>query len=475
MLARIFKSVLIIAMFWGNVSISAAQRVGRTSEAGESIQITQGQRDDIIETLQSRIRDNFVLPDSASVVARYLSEQQGAGEYSELAEPNALARRLTEDLRRVSNDVHFGVRYDPGMFDRLTRLMASASEMSGRANGANMGPAPKDKKARNFFFSKLEILPGNVGYLKLEGMPALGWSKSTVDASMAFLAHSDAFILDVRSNPGGTGGFIPYLMSYFFPPDSTLLYTREFPGIGEVDSFYTYKTLPSQRKATVPLYVLMDQATGSAARNLSYTLQSFDRGILVGEATGTSGNRGAHSAGAYPLDHGFVAIVPIARVVNAVTSDNWRNTGVLPDVAASSVNALGTAHRLALETLIEETDDENSKWRLEQDLLKVIRSIEQQQQSNIARGELLSAYTGQYGDQTVSLEDGQLRYRREGMSISLALEEIEPDLFAIMLPAGAQSSAPLPTIRFDRDEEGAVVGLSLLEPDGTFRESSKKH
>ena len=53
----------------------------------------------------------------------------------------------------------------------------------------------------------------------------------------------------------------------------------------------------NQRMDKIPTYILIDQFTGSAAANLAYTMQSFNKAILVGENTGLATNRHRISSG----------------------------------------------------------------------------------------------------------------------------------------------------------------------------------
>ena len=74
---------------------------------------------------------------------------------------------------------------------------------------------------------------------------------------------------------------------------------------------------------------------------------------MVGETTGGV----AHPvSGLRATDH-FLAIVPSRRAVNPVTHTNWEGIGVRPDIPTSSVDALTTAHRLALRALLVLTHD----------------------------------------------------------------------------------------------------------------------
>ena len=122
----------------------------------------------------------------------------------------------------------------------------------------------------------------------------------TSAGNFAWLAHSDAVILDLRFNPGGIGGFTPALASYFMPePDAELFYRRT----RSERRVYTTDRHAGGVWSAKPLYILISDTTGSAAENLAYTLQQHGRATLVGE---NSGRGGGHSATMVRLVDGFV-------------------------------------------------------------------------------------------------------------------------------------------------------------------------
>ncbi len=51
-------------------------------------------------------------------------------------------------------------------------------------------------------FEKVEILPNNIGYVKLNEFMDASFCGPTVVAAMAFVAHADTIIFDLRQNAG---------------------------------------------------------------------------------------------------------------------------------------------------------------------------------------------------------------------------------------------------------------------------------
>jgi retinol-binding protein 3 len=62
----------------------------------------------------------------------------------------------------------------------------------------------KEMQRINCGFKRIEILPGNIGYLKFNMFANPEICGSTATAAMNFLAYVDAIIFDLRDNGGVT-------------------------------------------------------------------------------------------------------------------------------------------------------------------------------------------------------------------------------------------------------------------------------
>lgn len=84
----------------------------------------------------------------------------------------------------------------------------------------------------------------------------------------------------------------------------------------------------------------------------------------------------------------------------------------------------------------------------------------------------LSEYQGSFEGRDIRLEGNALTYFREGMPNSISLEVIGVDHFGIVIPPGAQvqthNNQPIPTFRFNRNEDGEVMSMAILDPSGSL-------
>lgn len=89
-----------------------------------------------------------------------------------------------------------------------------------------------------------------------------------------------------------------------------------------------------------------------------------------------------------------------------------------------------------------------------------------------------AVYQGSYEGRDVQMENGLLTYYREGMMNSIELGYIGEDRFEIVVPPGAvvqsRDGHAIPTFRFDRDDDGKVVSLSLIAPSGELMATHPK-
>src|SRR3546814_10525604 len=85
-------------------------------------------------------------------------------------------------------------------------------------------------------------------------------------------------------------------------------------------------------RPTVPLYVVVNARTASAAKSFAYTLQQAGRATIVGEASGGAANPGAPVA----TREALAVFVTTGSPVNPSSGGNWECTGVQPDVDRKS-------------------------------------------------------------------------------------------------------------------------------------------
>lgn len=390
-----------------------------------------------------RIRELYFDPAKAEQVAAALEAEAAAGAFDALTDPSDLAAALGARLRPA--DAHFNVIYDPNA------PAGPAPRMRPPEGAPGAGPQPQRARpvnlgeVRNHYgFRRVEILPGNIGYIELRGFSDLDFdnpdspSHKAADAALDFIAGTDAVIIDLRDNGGGSPSMVGYLVSAFTPAGAPIYNT--FQGRDG-----TRSEAPRGNRANprldVPLYVLISARSGSAAEAFPYTLQAAGRATIVGETSGGAANPG----GMVPAGGGFSVFVSQGSPRNPITGTNWEGTGVVPDVAVPWDQALIKAQELALQAIVAaDASRVDATWALEA-------------MAAPAAGDL-SAYAGTYGDRSVRVVGDRLHVV-VGRRPPTVLQALGNDVFS-------QVGDPDRRVRFTRDSAGRVEAMESLSPGG---------
>lgn len=383
----------------------AAPEARAQSPAAELLPADAELRAAIVDSVTYALNKGYVFEDIANDIEEHLRGKLINGEYDGLQTIDAFARQLTEDVRAVSHDRHMSVRYfDPA---RVAETLED-DEDEDLARERIIERLKKD----NFHFRKLEMLPGNVGYLKLNQFVDAPLSGPTATAAMNFLANSDAVIIDLRENGGGSPSLIQMITAYFLEESTHLnsFYTRDGDSL---EQFWSYPYVPGPRMPDVDLYVLTSAYTFSGAEEFTYNLKTLGRATIVGETTGG----GAHPIRGelFPSLNVFVTI-PYARAINPRTGTNWEGTGVEPDVAVPADQALDAAHMMALEEMRKELPEGEVPFALDW----AIEGLRARLNPVTLEPATLEGYAGQYGPRRLWVEDGALHYQRDEGKVWIA-------------------------------------------------------
>lgn len=212
--------------------------------------------------------------------------------------------------------------------------------------------------ARDCGIPRIEMLPNNIGYLRLDFFADPMACGRTAAAAISFLANTDAVIFDLRDNSGGDPRMVAMMLTYLFdkPVHLNDFYDRTD---NKTTEYWTLRYVPGLRLGKKPAYVLTSSRTFSGAEEFAYDLKNLRRATVVGETTAGA----AHAVSPHPAGDHFTVFVPNARIISPVTNRDWEGTGVSPDVPTSADDALEAAARLAEEKIQQTTGSETSTAR----------------------------------------------------------------------------------------------------------------
>ena len=399
--------------------------------------VDQAEKDQLIDSITSILDANYVFPEVALEMSALLNKNLRKGSYDKISDPHELAELLTTDLQSISNDLHLRVRYEAEQIERMRNAEVSVQDSIDLVQRRL-----HHNRANNYGFKKVDILDGNIGYLELSGFWGVDEEAgAAAEAAMNFLSNSDAFIIDLRQNGGGSPAMIQLITSYLYGPNRVHLnnfYNRPNDSYSQT---WTLPYVPGKRRPDVPVYVLTSSSTFSAAEEFSYNLKHLERATLIGETTGG----GAHPGGTRIATDRFTIWVPDGRAINPNTETNWEGVGVIPHVKVAASEALEVAQIKALEEL-----QKNNKEGQNEQLVWVIEGLKAGKDPVMVPASLLQSYAGNYGPRTIKFEDGNLYYQREGRS-SYQLVPMSEDRFMIR---------EVPSFRIQIDKkDGEVIAL----------------
>jgi len=337
----------------------------------ESVPVDADTKQEVVSRVSEYMAKYYVSPEIGNRMASHIQSKQLNGGYNDEMNIDEFCNRLTTDLRSQSGDKHLFVFNSPEEAREVAaRQKLLPAEEIAAIDKANFEMEQKD----NFGFLKLEILEGNVGYLRLDYFSDIPDATGSGIAAMRFLSNADAIIIDLRNNGGGDDSLVTLLASYFFDAGKVPLTGVYLRAEDSVKESWTLPQVPGKRLPDTDLYILTSSRTFSAAEDFSYSLKHLGRARIIGEKT----KGGAHPVDVLIVKDSILTQISIGNSVNPITNSNWEGVGVLPDVEVAGDLALSTAHLLALKKLHNNSDAPEYRqelMRTMEHLRSVVRSI----------------------------------------------------------------------------------------------------
>lgn len=165
-------------------------------------------RTQVIDAVLKELNDRYVFPEVAKQMETNIRQRIANKEYDSITSAEEFAKKLTADLQSVSKDKHLRVNYSERTLPVRQDRREPSEEEQARFEA--------EMKRINFAFERVERLPGNIGYIKLNNFFAPELGAETVAAAMNFVANTDALIIDLRENGGGDPAMVALICSYFF-------------------------------------------------------------------------------------------------------------------------------------------------------------------------------------------------------------------------------------------------------------------
>src|ERR1700722_1679373 len=232
------------------------------------VSLTPAQVDSVVSGA-AKTFSTYIFPDVAAKAVATLKEKAPA--YRAISDPEVLAKTMTSDLYAVTHDKHIRIEYpfDPSQF--------------GDASQPNPAQMHQFDQMINSGFLTVRRLRGNIGYIDFREFSDDAEVGHVIDAAMTLISHTDALIIDLRKNGGGSTRAAQTLEAYFFdqPQQITSLMVRD-PKTGVVTETqqYTEATVPGPLYLNKPIYLLTSSHTFSCAEQFTYDSHNLKRVIV---------------------------------------------------------------------------------------------------------------------------------------------------------------------------------------------------
>lgn len=187
------------------------------------------------------------------------------------------------------------------------------------------------------------VYNGNIGYIALTSFT----EKSPAEVKEALLAlkanpEVKSIVLDLRGNGGGLLESAVSIINFFVPKGTQVLSRKG----RDVMSEKIYKTTSRPIDTDIPLVVMIDGGTASAAEIVSGALQDLDRGVIVG--TRSFGKGLVQTTRPLPFN-GMLKVttskyyIPSGRLIQAIDYSNRNADGSVSRIPDSLTTVFHTA------------------------------------------------------------------------------------------------------------------------------------
>ncbi|WP_019026837.1 S41 family peptidase [Colwellia piezophila] len=281
---------------------------------------------EVIEVLEH----DYIYPEKSKLIISKLKYKLASNDFNQIDKLGAFVNELGVLIRNVSGDSYLDImETNPFVVIGHTPVHA------------------KQKDMENFGFEKVEILAGNIGYLKLNFFSQSVNAELRAAHAFDYLSGADAIIIDLRDVEGESISLAQYMMGFFVETNTTLanvVYDRQ----KQSQILKSPKKLGFEHfKQDYPVYILTSAFVSGTGEFFSYTLKNFKKAVIVGEKT-----MGVAVISKKQKVNEFISInIPIAFPVHPITNTNWEDEGVIPDVNIEANLSFDVSYKLAKEYL----------------------------------------------------------------------------------------------------------------------------
>ncbi len=299
------------------------------AQAANNTNLGAAERRRVIDLAAANLRQHYFDRAVGQKMADALLAHEKNGDDDGATDGAVFAELATRQMREASGDMHLVIEYSRDVLP----------EHPPEPTPESLTRYRKAMEQQNCMFRKVEVLPHNIGYLKIDFFADTSVCERPARAAMAKLNQVDAIIFDLRDNDGGFPDMVSLIASYLFDHPEYMYGPRGAP----TEESWTHSPVLGNELAHKPVYILTSASTWSGAEQFSYDLKMLKRATLVGETT----RGGTHAGVFHRIDDHFGIGIPEEKAINPFGKADWEGVGVEPDVKVKAATALETAEKLA--------------------------------------------------------------------------------------------------------------------------------
>lgn len=171
------------------------------------------------------------------------------------------------------------------------------------------------------------ILNDSIAYIYLEEFRRV----SRIHEVMRFFENKNIarIILDIRNNPGGSGQDAVEIVSHFIDEPTTVGYLVEKTGKSHdhVSEPLSIRAFPTRPFFDLPIFLLINRASYSAATYLASELKDLSNVTLIGQITGGGGGGNQTQE----LSNGWLITVSSSKLLD-INFDQSIENGIAPNI-----------------------------------------------------------------------------------------------------------------------------------------------
>ncbi|XP_028649270.1 retinol-binding protein 3 [Erpetoichthys calabaricus] len=292
----------------------------------------------ILQNVGQLVAENYAFDQISADISTKLISLYESGNYKKISSESELVKKLSNDLQALSGDKNLKVAYAPE--NSKDHILAAAPFQI---------PSPEVFADLIKFSFHTDVFENNIGYLRFD---MFGESELIIQVSDLLVEHvwkkiinTNALILDLRYNIGGSTSGIAVFASYFFDENQRIILDKIYnQPKNTTTELWTLGKLRGERYGVKKdVVILTSSMTTGAAEEFVHILKKVGRALIVGETTsgGCLSSQTFNVAGTQ-----FYITIPTSRSEGSPDGPSWEGVGVTPHIEEAASHALEKAKEI---------------------------------------------------------------------------------------------------------------------------------